>query len=131
MGDQALGDARQVPDAHEEDERADPGQSVPVDVRFCLRRVLVTRHDRRRSREVAVREGDARVGRHGHGRRDARDDLEGDSRLSQLLRLLSPRPKTNGSPLSRTTTFPSRARATIRSLIPSWGTVCAPPFFPT
>jgi len=90
-GDQALGDRSQLADAHIDDERSrEARQRGPVERRFRLRRVLMAGEERHRARGVPMGDRDAGVGRSGHPGGDPRDDLEGDPRIHERLRLLAP-----------------------------------------
>ena len=89
-GDQALADARQVLDAHVEDER--PGkrrQRRPVDRRGLLLGVLVPGDERDRRGVVAVGDGDPGVGGGGDPRRHSGHDLERHPGGPQGLGLLA------------------------------------------
>ena len=94
MGDELLGDARELAHAHVEDERAgEDGQRRPVDGRLRLRGVLVAGHEGHRAGHPALGDRDPRVGRRGHAGRHARDDLVVAARRAQRLRLLAAAPE--------------------------------------
>ena len=88
--DELRRDVRQIGHAHEEDERVDACRElVPADVALALRRVFMAGDDGERRRDAAVRDGDAGIGRHRDGRRDARHDLERQAVLLEQQPLLA------------------------------------------
>ena len=91
---QALHQAVELAQAHEEDERLGGGRELgPVVGALVLLYRLGGRHVGHAAREVAMGERDARVGRGGHGRGHTRHDLEGDAARSTSASASSePRP---------------------------------------
>ena len=88
--DELLRDPRQRAHAHVEDERArEGGERGPVELGLRLGRVLVARDERDAAGDLALGDGDARVGGRGDAGGDARHDLERDARLAQQQRLLA------------------------------------------
>ena len=87
-------DPRQRLHAHVEHQSAgERRQRGPVQSGLGLVRVLVPGHERDPGRQLAVRDGHARVGRGGDPRGHARDDLVRDPGLAQHERLLAAAPE--------------------------------------
>jgi len=92
--DQPVGELAKPPQAHEEDERPTDRRERRVVGRRSVGRVR--RCDRHPVGDAAVRHRDPRGGGNGGDRRDARDDLERDSRLGERERLLATPPEDVG-----------------------------------
>ena len=97
--EQALGQQRQGPHPHVEDERArEGGERRPVQARLPLVRILVGRDQGHGRGAFTVRHRYARIGGGGHARGHPRDDLEGDARRREHLGLLAPATEDEGVP---------------------------------
>jgi hypothetical protein len=89
-----LGDQRQIPDAHVEDERpGEAGERLPVECGLGLVGVLVAGNERDRGGGIAVRDRDARVRRSGNAGRHTRHHLERHARSGERLGLLTAAPE--------------------------------------
>ena len=90
-GDEALGDVRQARDTHVADDRRVriPGEEIPPHLRSSLLRRLVRGKEGHPHRLPPVSHRNAGVGGHRNPRGHPRDDLEGNPRLAQSLRLFA------------------------------------------
>ena len=92
--DEILRDNGKIGYPHQKNQRVNPCcEMLPTDVRFRLRRILMSCDDREGDGNAAMRHRDARIGRDADRRGHARQHLEGDAACKEYERLLAAAPK--------------------------------------